>query len=236
MQTTHVSSQLHLSLCPPPTVFVFLCSIVDPALWIQDLISCCRSPQEQALPKNIAMQQLVGKRAEKGELYVEQLSSVAVQVFVCTCVCVCVCVCVCSYLIFLIIRFSELILVMQQPNCENLPFSCPFLIPYPPSLLSPLISLLSSLSFLLKATSFDESNEANFCVARFASQIPNYCELNRQFTLAPCFQCKIIIYFHTHDINISLSLTLSLSPCVSVRCCLFFCSPTLSLYFVYLLN
>ena len=94
MQTTHVSSQLHLSLCPPPTVFVFLCSIVDPALWIQDLISCCRSPQEQALPKNIAMQQLVGKRAEKGELYVEQLSSVAVQVSVCTCVCVCVCVCV----------------------------------------------------------------------------------------------------------------------------------------------
>ena len=75
-------------IMPPTTVFVFRCSIVDLVLWIQDLISCCRSPQEQALPKNIAMQQLVGKRAKKGELYVEQLSSVAVQVSVCTCVCV----------------------------------------------------------------------------------------------------------------------------------------------------
>ena len=30
---------------------------------------------------------------------------------------------------------------------------------------------------------------------------------NRRFALSACFQCKIIIYYHTYDTNISLSLS-----------------------------
>ena len=64
------------------------------------------------------------------------------------------------------------------------------------------------------------SNVANSCIVRFASQIPKYCEPNLRFALSPCFQCKIIIYYHTYDTNISFYLSLSLTHTPSLPVCL----------------
>ena len=47
-----------------------------------------------------------------------------------------------------------------------------------------------------------------------------YFSLSFSIALIPCFQCKIIIYYHTCDTNIFLSISLPLSVCL---CACFLC-------------
>merc|ERR1711988_911595 len=87
-------------------------------------------------------------------------------------------------------------LVSQRPSNEPIPVSKPLVLPL-------LVLLVES----RKSLPIPRVSCNQRLTKLVSSTILYVLPLSLSLALSPCFQCKIIIYYHTYDTNISLSLS-----------------------------